>query len=110
MKELLTQKCIPCERGTPLISPERLKAMKPDIPDWEIRTTDGIQKLHKVFKFRNFKDALTFVNQVGELAEDQFHHPTIVLDWGRVEVIWTTHKINGIHENDVIMAARTDAL
>ncbi len=110
MKELRTQKCIPCEKGAPTLSPEELDALRPQIPEWDVIETNGTRKLRKVFKFKNFATALTFVNQVGELAEAEFHHPTIVLDWGRVEVIWTTHKIKGLHENDVIMAARTDAL
>ena len=110
MNELLTKKCVPCEKGAPRLTPDQLDAMRPQIPDWEIRDTDGVQKLHKVFKFKNFAQALAFTNSVGELAEAEYHHPTIVLDWGRVEVIWTTHKIKGLHENDVVMAARTDAL
>ncbi len=110
MKELITQKCIPCEKGAPLLTPEKLNALHPQIPEWDIIEANGTKRLRKVFRFKNFAAALAFVNQVGELAEAEFHHPTIVLDWGRAEVIWTTHKIKGLHENDVIMAARTDAL
>ena len=70
----------------------------------------GSQSLKRVFRLKNFKQALAFVIQVGELAEAEYHHPTLVLDWGRVEVLWTTHKINGLHKNDFSMAAKTDAL
>lgn len=110
MKELLTQKCVPCEKGAPLLTREELDGLKPQIPDWEILEEGGMNKLSRAFKFKNFKTALDFVNAVGDLAEDHFHHPTMVLDWGRVKVLWTTHKIKGLHENDVIMAAQTDRI
>lgn len=110
MKELIISKCIPCAEGAPLLTQEQLEDLKPQIPDWKVIEAKGVNKLRKVFKFKNFISALAFVNQIGDLAEAQFHHPTITLDWGRVEVIWVTHKIKGLHENDVIMAARTDAL
>ena len=110
MKELITGKCVPCEKGAPRLTQKQLEDLKPQIPDWEIIETKGIKKLRKIFRFKNFASALAFVNQIGDLAEAEFHHPTIILDWGRVEVIWVTHKIKGLHGNDVIMAARTDAL
>jgi len=110
MIPLTEQKCVPCEKGAPLLTKEKLEALKPQIPDWKITKADGIPKLSKAFKFKNFKQALDFTNAVGALAEAHFHHPTIVLDWGRVQVLWTTHKIKGLHENDVIMAARTDEI
>jgi 4a-hydroxytetrahydrobiopterin dehydratase len=108
MIPLTQQKCVPCQKGAPLLTQEKLETLKPQIPDWEVTDTHGIPKLAKAFTFKNFKGALAFVNAVGDLAEAHFHHPTLILDWGRVKVLWTTHKINGLHENDVIMAARTD--
>jgi 4a-hydroxytetrahydrobiopterin dehydratase len=110
MENLITQKCIPCEKGAPALTEKELSALKPQIPEWDIIEVAGINKLRKVFKFKNFKQALAFTNQVGELAEAQFHHPSILLDWGRVEVIWVTHKIRGLHLNDVAMAVQTDGL
>ena len=110
MIPLTEQKCVPCEKGAPLLTDEKLADLKPQIPDWKVVEDSGIQKLHRAFKFKDFKQALDFVNDLGELAEAHFHHPTIVLDWGKVQVFWTTHKIKGLHENDVIMAAKSDGL
>ncbi|MBA3011370.1 MAG: 4a-hydroxytetrahydrobiopterin dehydratase [Proteobacteria bacterium] len=110
MKNLITQKCIPCEKGAPALTDAELAELKPQIPGWEIIEANGIKKLRKAFKFKNFEQALVFTNKVGELSEAQFHHPTIILDWGRVEVIWVTHKIRGLHLNDVAMAVQTDSL
>jgi 4a-hydroxytetrahydrobiopterin dehydratase len=66
--------------------------------------------LEREFKFKNFKQALAFANQVAELAEAEFHHPAILLEWGKVTVTWWTHAIKGLHKNDFICAAKTDAL
>jgi 4a-hydroxytetrahydrobiopterin dehydratase len=71
---------------------------------------DGIPRLERVFKFKNFAQALAFTNQVGALAEAEDHHPAILTEWGKVTVSWWTHKIKGLHQNDFIMAARTDGL
>ncbi len=69
---------------------------------------EGIERLERVFKFRNFAEALAFSNKVGEIAEEEDHHPAILTEWGRVTVTWWTHKIKGLHRNDFIMAAKTD--
>ncbi len=79
-----------------------------EIVGWEITERDGIPRLEKVFRFRNFADAVAFTNQIGALAEDQGHHPTLITEWGRVTVSWWTHKIRGLHRNDFVMAAKTD--
>ena len=84
--------------------------LHPQIPTWEIVERDGIKRLEKVYKFDNFVDALAFTNKVGELAEEEGHHPAILTEWGKVTVTWWTHKIRGLHQNDFIMAAKTDQL
>lgn len=66
------------------------------------------ERLHRVFKFTNFAQALEFTNEVGGLAEAENHHPAVLLEYGKVTVDWWTHKINGLHKNDFVMAARTD--
>ena len=71
---------------------------------------DGIPCLERVFKFKNFAEALEFTNQVGAIAEEEDHHPKLVTEWGKVSVQWWTHKIKGLHKNDYIMAAKTDLL
>ena len=77
---------------------------------WQVVAEAGINRLVRIFKFKNFREALAFTNGVGELAEAAGHHPAILTEWGRVTVSWWTHKIKGLHKNDFIMAARTDNL
>ena len=73
-------------------------------------TDASIARLERVFHFPSFADALAFTNRVGALAEEEGHHPALLTEWGRVTVTWWTHKIRGLHRNDFIMAAKTDAL
>ena len=110
MEYLTEHKCVPCEKGGPVATIDEINAYKLQIPEWDIVDNKGIQSLIRVFRFKNFKQALAFVNQVAELAETEYHHPTLILDWGRVDVLWTTHKIKGLHKNDFSMAAKTDTL
>lgn len=102
---------MPCQAGAPPVSDEELAQLRSQIPEWELFTgDDGIRRLGRTFKFANFKEALDFTNRVGELAEAEGHHPRIITEWGQVRVEWWTHKIKDLHRNDLIMAARTDAL
>jgi 4a-hydroxytetrahydrobiopterin dehydratase len=110
MEKLSEQKCEVCRVGAPLATSEEIADFREQIPDWEILTLCGIELLSRTFTFRNFADALAFTNRVGALAEEQGHHPSILTEWGKVTVQWWTHKIKGIHRNDLIMAAKTDAL
>jgi 4a-hydroxytetrahydrobiopterin dehydratase len=110
MEKLSEQKCEVCRVGAPLATEEEIANFRPQIPDWQIRTVDGIKRLSRTYRFRNFAEALKFTNRVGELAEAEGHHPAIVTEWGKVTVQWWTHKIKGLHRNDLIMAAKTDAL
>jgi 4a-hydroxytetrahydrobiopterin dehydratase len=80
------------------------------IPDWRLVERDGIARLERTFEVPTFADALAFTNQVGALAEQEGHHPALLTEWGRVTVTWWTHKIRGLHQNDFIMAAKTDTL
>lgn len=92
------------------MSDEETAALKPQVSDWDVIEVEGIKRLQRVFKFKNFSEALNFTNQVGALAEAEDHHPAILTEWGKVTVTWWTHKIKGLHQNDFIMAAKTDAL
>ena len=84
--------------------------LAPQIPDWQIIERDQINRLERQYRFANFVQAMAFTNQVGELAEEEAHHPALLTEWGKVTVTWWTHKIKGLHRNDFIMAAKTDAL
>lgn len=108
--ELTQMKCVPCRGGEPTLVEAEITELKPKVPVWSVVERDGIKHLERVFKFKNFAEALAFTNKVGEIAEAEGHHPAILTEWGRVTVTWWTHKIKGLHRNDFIMAAKTDRL
>jgi 4a-hydroxytetrahydrobiopterin dehydratase len=108
MAGLADKQCVPCEKGAdPLKSDQIKRQMKELDPDW--RVVDE-HHLERQFTFDDFRQALDFVNEVGEIAEQQGHHPDIYLGYGKVKVQLWTHKIDGLHENDFILAAKIDAL
>ena len=108
MFDLSKQSCEACRADAPKISDEDLKLMMPNIPDWSVIVVDGVMQLSREFAFRDFAQALAFTNRVGEISEAEDHHPAILTEWGKVTVSWWSHKIRGLHKNDLIMAARTD--
>lgn len=110
MNDLYQKICEPCRSGAPWMTSEEIEHQRSQIPDWEIIEIQGIKKLQRTFKFKNFKLALAFTNLVGELAEREDHHPAILTEWGKVCVTFWTHKVKGLHINDFIMAAKTDRL
>jgi len=105
----LTQKtCVPCKGGIPPLTRQEAERMLCETPGWGLK--DGTAKIEKQFKFKDFISALEFVNRVGALAESEGHHPDIVFGWGYCKIVFFTHKINGLHENDFIMAAKVNNL
>ena len=108
MVELSKQTCEACRADAPRISDADLRELMPKIPDWEVTVVDDVMRLTREYGFKNFEQAMAFSNRVGDLAEAAGHHPAILTEWGRVTVSWWTHKIGGLHKNDLIMAARTD--
>jgi len=110
MENLKDLKCVPCRGGEPTLTDEEIDRYKPQVPEWGIIRPDGIKRLQREYKFKNFSQALAFTYQVGLLADAEDHHPTLLTEWGTVTVTWWTHKIRGLHHNDFIMAAKTDAL
>jgi 4a-hydroxytetrahydrobiopterin dehydratase len=110
MQKLENQKCVPCRGGEPTLTEDEISERKPQVPKWDLIEQDGIKILKRQFDFPNFKKALEFTNQVGEIAEEEGHHPAILTEWGKVTVKWWTHKIKGLHNNDFVMAAKTDSL
>lgn len=107
---LAGERCVACRRDAPTVTPEEVAELKPLIPDWQLIEKDGIPRLERTFKVANFLEALAFTKRVGLLAEEEGHHPSLLTEWGKVTVTWYTHKIKGLHRNDFIMAAKTDAL
>jgi 4a-hydroxytetrahydrobiopterin dehydratase len=110
MAALTQQKCVACDKDAPKVTEEEIAELHPQIPGWEIRQVDGVERLERVFAFDDFRQALDFTGRVGELAEEEGHHPALLTEWGRTTVSWWTHKIKGLHRNDFIMAAKTDQL
>ena len=110
MSELSEMKCTACRGDEPTLTDDEIAQMRPQVPEWQVVEREGIKRLERVFRFRNFAQALAFTNKVGEQAEEEGHHPALLTEWGKVTVTWWTHKIGGLHQNDFIMAARTDEL
>lgn len=110
MTALHEEKCEACRVDAPRVNDEELRELIRDIPDWTPVARDGIPMLQREFRFRNFRDAQAFTNRVADAAEEEGHHPEILLEWGKVTVTWWSHKIKGLHRNDFVMAARTDKL
>src|SRR3989338_10098870 len=110
MSSLTSEKCVACRRDAPRVTAAEIEELRPQVPDWELVERDGIPRLERVLTFANFAEALAFTNRVGVLAEAEGHHPALLTEWGRVTVTWWTHKIRGLHRNDFIMAAKTEAL
>lgn len=103
-------KCEACSGRDPPLEDREISELHPNVPDWELALVDGIRVLRRVYKFKDFAEALSFTNKVGALAEAQGHHPALLTEWGQVTVMWWTHKIAGLHKNDFVMAAKTDQL
>jgi 4a-hydroxytetrahydrobiopterin dehydratase len=110
MSELSQLKCVSLRGGEPTLNSGEVYRLQPQIPDWQVREVDGMQRVERVFKFKDFAQALAFTDQVGALAEQEDHHPLLITEWGKVTVHWWTHKVGGLHKNDFIMAAKTDEL
>jgi 4a-hydroxytetrahydrobiopterin dehydratase len=108
--ELAAEKCMSVEGGESRLTDSEIQNLLPQVRQWGIKEVDGMKRLEKVFKFKNFAEAMEFTNEVGRIAEEEDHHPLIITEWGKVTVDWWTHKIGGLHRNDFIMAAKTDEL
>ena len=105
---LAKKHCVPCRGGTPPLAADVQQRLLQELDgDWHIQ--DG-HHLHKEYKFRNFMDALAFVNHVGQVAEEEGHHPDIYLTWGKVRLTIWTHVIDGLSESDFVLAAKADAV
>ena len=107
MSELASKTCVPCRGDTPPLRGEGIEEFRRQVPKWEVVEE---HHLRRRLRFKNFREALDFVNRVGELAEEQGHHPDISFGWGYAEVTVWTHKIDGLTESDFILAAKVDAL
>ena len=110
MINLAAGKCVPCRGGDPSLNDAEIADLQLHTPQWQLKEMDGIQRIERIFKFKNYAEALAFTNKIGAIAEEEDHHPLIVLEWGRVTVQWWTHVVKGLHKNDFVMAAKTDEI
>ena len=107
MSDLASKTCVPCKGGVPPLAGEELARLAREVPLWKV--IDG-HHLTRTYAFSDFRQALSFVNKVGAIAEEQGHHPDILLGWGKAEITTWTHKINGLTESDFILAAKIDRI
>ncbi len=107
MSNLASRECIPCRGGVPPLKGEEILKLASQLPGWEVVNE---HHLKKKYSFEDFREALVFVDRVGELAEEQGHHPDICFGWGWAEITIWTHKIGGLSESDFIVAAKIDQL
>jgi 4a-hydroxytetrahydrobiopterin dehydratase len=110
MNKLSSMSCKTARKGDPALSKSESQSYLAQIPEWRILEQEGPERLFREFKFKNFVEALNFTNQVGELAEQEDHHPALLTEWGKVTVTWWTHVVNGLHLNDFIAAAKTEQI
>jgi len=107
-ENLSKKSCEACREGVPVLSDIEINELMPQIPSWIVHEEDGLKRLVCSFAFSSYQDSLDFTNNIARLAEEEDHHPEIVLEWGNVTVSWWSHKIKGLHKNDFICASKTD--
>jgi len=110
LNNLTEGSCEACRIDAPMVPEDQMDSLLKALDDWSIKQTDGVNQLEKLYRFPNFVSAMEFADKVGKEAEKEQHHPTMILEWGKVTVTWWTHKIGGLHMNDFIMAAKTDLI
>ena len=108
MVELALERCTACRRDSPSVSDSEIAELLPHTPEWVLIDREDVPKLDREYRFRDFAQSLHFTNRVGQLAEEEGHHPRLTTEWGKVRVTWWTHKIRNLHRNDFVMAAKTD--
>ena len=111
MNDLINKKCIPCEGGVPALDLSEIHKYQKKVDGWEVKPNEKkIYFLEKEFKFKNFLDSQKFINEVGKISENEGHHPDILFGWGYAIIRITTHAIEGLSENDFIVAAKIDKI
>ncbi len=109
MRDLASKTCEACRIDAPKVSDDEASLLIKEIEGWDV-IDEGVKKLKKEFSFSNYNDSVDFSNKVADMADKEDHHPQIILEWGKVTVIWWSHKIKGLHKNDFICAAKTNKI
>ena len=111
MSELIDKKCEPCEGGVLPLDLSEIHKFQKKVDGWDVKSNEKkIYFFEKNFKFKNFLESQSFINKVGEIAEQEGHHPDIWFGWGYAKIKIQTHAINGLHESDFVLAAKIDKL
>ena len=111
MSDLLNKKCVPCEGGISPFDISEIHKYQKKVDGWDIKKDENeFFFLYKEFKFKNFNESQKFINEVGVISEKEGHHPDISFGWGYARIIITTHAIEGLYENDFILAAKIDQI
>ena len=109
MSDLASNTCEACRIDAPKVSDDEINILLKEIDNWDL-IHEEVKQLKKTFSFSSYKESVDFSNKVAKMADIEDHHPTITLEWGKVTVVWWSHKIKGLHKNDFICAAKTDQL
>jgi 4a-hydroxytetrahydrobiopterin dehydratase len=110
MNKLAKEHCVACRPDSPRVTDAEMKELLPQIPYWKVVEREGVPRLERTYKLKDFVQALAFTNKVGDLAEAADHHPVLCTEYGKTTTTWWTHAIKGLHRNDFIMAAKCDEL
>ena len=111
MSDLLDKKCVPCEGGVPSLDLSEIHKFQKKVDGWDVKKNEKqIYFLEKKFKFKNFINSQDFINKVSEISENENHHPDILFGWGYAKIFITTHAIEGLSQNDFILAAKIDQI
>jgi len=108
--ELSSKRCVTLRLGAPVVTEEEWLKYSLSLPGWRREFHEGVEKIKREFHFVEFDDAFAFTYKLASLAKREDHHPAITTEWGKVTVYWWSHKVNGLHVNDFIMAAKTDLI
>jgi len=110
MQSLSEKTCTACGLDSPKATQMQIQEALAELPKWKVIQVDGVDQLQRVYTVKNFVYAMALTQAIGLLAEEYNHHPALLTEWGKVTVTWWTHKIKGLHENDLIMAAKTEKI
>lgn len=100
--------CSPCTSKTPQLNKIEISKLLEEVPEYELLEVNDVKRISKTYHFKNFKQALAFTNALAHIAEEENHHPQIILEWGKVQVTWWTHAIGGLDTNDFVMAWKSE--
>ena len=109
MSDLAANSCEACRIDAPLVSDDEASVLLKEIEGWQL-IDYGVKKLKKEFNFPDYQSSLAFVNAIAAMADQEDHHPLMTLEWGKVTILWWSHKIEGLHKNDFICASKTESL